>query len=601
MSRKPTHQQRHTMPRLPRSFLLALLLSGLIPQLGHAAFSTPVAARQQMVVSAHALASRIGNDILDQGGNAIDAAVASAYALAVVHPCCGNLGGGGFMTIHLAEQDRDLSINFREKAPLAAGRDMYLGTDGEVRHDWLMASYLSVGVPGTVMGLDHALSRYGSMDRETVMAPAIALARDGFELSRDDTNLLVYGTRKFRRYPNSGRIFLNDGEPYRPGERLIQTDLSRSLALVAEQGPKAFYQGPIATAIVAASDANGGILSRADFHDYSVAELPPISCDYRGYQVLSMPPPSSGGVTICLMLKVLEGYPLDKMGFNSAATVHTLVETMRRAFVSRNQLLADPKFVDNPVATLLSPAYADQLRAGIDPDKATPLADIEPLAELAESSDTTHLSVLDKDGNAVSLTYTINGYFGNGRVAGDTGFLLNNEMGDFTAKPGVANIFGLVQGQRNAVEPGKQPLSSMSPTIVKKDGEVFLVLGSPGGSRIITIVLQTIINIIDFNMNLAEATNAPRIHNQWLPDKVFHEPRAFTRDTAELLQKMGHTLEQQRPWGAQEGIMRVPPQGLPGSPTPPSYPDSVLGDYRLRGIIYGANDNRRPRGLAVGR
>ena len=607
-----------------RSLVMLLLALATAPP-ALADYSTPVTASRQMVVSAHALASRVGNDILDRGGNAIDAAVATAYALAVVHPCCGNLGGGGFMTVHLAAGPRDLTLNFRERAPLAAHRDMYLDDNGEVRHDWLMDSYLSVGVPGTVMGLDTALQRYGSMPREQVMAAAIALARDGFILDRDDTNLLVYGTHSFRRYPDSGRIFLQHGEPYRPGERLRQSDLANSLQLIADHGATAFYQGPIAAAIVAASDANGGLLSLEDFRSYTVTEQAPVRCNYRGYEVLSMPPPSSGGVTLCLMLKVLEGYPLADMGFHSAATVHLLVETMRRAYVSRNQLLADPRFVDNPIAQLLGDAYISQLRASIDPDQASPLNTIEHHAALpgdagnpgnagnpdkpgqaarmtdTESSDTTQLSVLDRHGNAVSLTYTINGYFGNGRIAGDTGFFLNNEMGDFTAKPGVANIFGLVQGPRNAVQPGKQPLSSMSPTLVKRDGEVFLVLGSPGGSRIITTVLEAIINIIDFDMNLAEAINAPRIHNQWLPDRVFTEPRAFTTDTAALLRDMGHKLKPQRPWGALEGIMRVPADGLPDSGPAPSYPDSVQGDYRLPGMIYGSNDQRRPRGLAVGR
>jgi gamma-glutamyltranspeptidase/glutathione hydrolase len=591
------------MPNTLFRILAALLFSAL--SAAHADYSTPVTAKQQMVVSAHAIASRIGNDILDQGGNAVDAAVATAYALAVVHPCCGNLGGGGFITLHLAADDRDLTLNFREKAPLAASHDMYLDTNGEVDHQRLMNSYLSIGVPGTVLGLDTALSRYGTLNRQQVMAPAIVLARDGFELTRDDTKLLVLGTRRFGEQPNVAAIFLRDGRPYRPGERLIQTDLANSLSLIAEQGPKAFYDGPIAGDIVAASQASGGVLSLADFNGYTVSEQAPIRCDYRGYQVLSMPPPSSGGVTLCLMLNVLEGYPLADLGFNSAATLHLMVETMRRAYVSRNRLLADPRFVTNPIEALLSNNYAQQLRSHIDPERATPLDDLRKQAALdsgqAEATDTTHLSVLDKHGNAVALTYTINGYFGNGRIAGNTGFFLNNEMGDFTAKPGVANIFGLVQGERNAVEPGKQPLSSMSPTLVKKDGEVFLVLGSPGGARIITIVLQAIINIIDFDMNLAEAVNASRIHNQWLPDRVFYEPRAFTRDTEALLSGMGYTLQRQPPWGALEAIMRVPDEGLDDGPETPDYPDSVQGRYRLPGLIYGANDARRPRGLAVGR
>lgn len=585
----------------PLSGLLIALT--LFPLVTLADFSSPVSARQQMVVSAHALASQLGNDILNQGGNAVDAAVAMAYALAVVHPCCGNLGGGGFMTVHLAETNRDLTLNFRERAPLAASRDMYLDADGKVDHQRVLNSYLSVGVPGTVLGLETARERYGSLPRQVLLAPAIALARDGFTLTRGDTSILVHGTRRFQTQPNVAAIFLRDGEPLKPGDRLVQTELANTLQRIATEGADGFYRGPVADALVAASDANGGILSHADLSGYRVTELEPIRCDYRGHQVISMPPPSSGGVTICLILKQLEHYPLARMGFNAAATVHTQAEAMRRAFVNRNLLLADPEFIDNPIEALLSAQHIDRLRQSITPNQATPSGDAQQLAalvETTESSDTTHLSVLDRHGNAVALTYTINGYFGNGRIAGDTGFFLNNEMGDFTAKPGVPNMFGLVQGERNAVQPGKQPLSSMSPTLVKRDGEVFLVLGSPGGSRIISIVAQGIINVIDFQMNLAEAINAPRIHHQWLPDTLFHEPRAFTADTARLLEDMGHTLKQQRPWGAMEGIMKVPEQGLDYGPAEPQYPDSVTGNYLLPGRIYGANDGRRPRGLALG-
>ena len=590
-----------TMRPLSSPVIILLAAAVLFPVISPADFSSPVSARQQMVVSAHALASKVGNDILNQGGNAVDAAVAMAYALAVVHPCCGNLGGGGFMTVHLAETDRDLTLNFREKAPLAANRDMYLDASGNVDHQRVLDSYLSVAVPGTVLGLETARERYGSLPRHTLLAPAITLARDGFTLSRGDTDILVYGTRRFQRQANVAAIFLRDGEPLKPGDRLIQRDLANTLERIAAQGPDGFYRGPVADAIVQASQANGGILSHADLSSYRVTELEPIRCNYRGYPIISMPPPSSGGITICLILNQLEAYPLADMGFNAAATVHTLTEAMRRAFVNRNLLLADPAFIENPIEQLLSRQHAARLRQSIDPDHATPSTVTEALATPGEGSDTTQLSVLDRHGNAVALTYTINGYFGNGRIAGNTGFFLNNEMGDFTAKPGVPNMFGLVQGERNAIQPGKQPLSSMSPTLVKKDGEVFLVLGSPGGSRIISIVVQGIINIIDFQMNLAEAINAPRIHHQWLPDTLYHEPRAFTADTARLLERMGHSLKQQRPWGAMEGIMKVPDQGLDYGPAAPLYPDSVTGNYLLPGMIYGANDSRRPRGMALGK
>ncbi|MCP4329263.1 MAG: gamma-glutamyltransferase [Alphaproteobacteria bacterium] len=573
-----------------------------LPAVGALAdYSTPVVGKQHMVVSAHALASKVGAGILDQGGNAIDAAVATAYALAVVYPCCGNLGGGGFMTIHLAEDGRDLTINFRETAPRAATKDMYLDEAGKVQYSLLKHSYLGVGVPGTVRGLDTALTRYGTMDRGQVMAPAIDLAENGFELTLDDTNILVLGTEIFRAQPNVARIFLKDGAPFRPGDRLVQADLAQTLKRIAENGPDAFYDGPIAAAIVEASAADGGILSLEDFAGYRVSEPDPVRCNYRGYEVLSMAPPSSGGVTICLILNILEGYPLERLGFNSAANAHFMVEAMRRAYVNRNMLLGDPDFVANPIEELLAKSYAARLRQTIGLSKATPIDDIEHDSALGEGAHTTHLSVIDGAGNAVALTTTNNSYFGSGRIAGSTGFFLNDEMADFTAKPGVANMFGLVQGDQNAIEPGKQPLSSMSPTLVKKDGEVFLVLGSPGGGRIITIVVQGIVNVIDFKMNIAEAVNAPRIHNQWLPDTVFHEPRAFTRDTARLLEHKGYELKEQRPWGALEAIMKVPEEGLPHGPKMEGYGDSVHGSFLLPGFLYGANDQRRPRGLAIGR
>ena len=585
--------------RLP--LILAALAGLLIGQPAQGEYPPPAVGSQEMVVSAQALATEVGLGILESGGNAVDAAVATAYALAVVHPCCGNLGGGGFMTIHLAEADRDLVINFRERAPLAATKDMYLDQDGEVDHAKSLVGYLAVGVPGTVLGLDTALAKYGTMDRREVMAPAIALAKEGYVLTLADANILSYGTKAFTSQPNVAAIFLNDGRPYQPGERLVQAQLAASLELIAEQGPEAFYRGAIAETIVAASEANGGRLSLEDFASYSVEELTPVSCDYRGYGVISMPPPSSGGITLCLILNILEGYPLSHLGFNSAETLHYMVEAMRRAFVDRNTLLGDPNFVDNPVSALLSKGYAAKLRETISPFRATPIDQIRSDPALREGANTTHLSVLDQHGNAVSLTTTINSYFGAKRIAGDSGFFLNNEMGDFTAKPGVPNMFGLVQGEANAIAPGKRPLSSMSPTLVKKDGEVFMVLGSPGGSRIITIVAQGIVNVIDFGMNISQAVNAPRVHNQWLPDKVFFEPWAFTKDTARLLEQRGYTLVEQRPWGALEAIMKVPAAGLSSGLQIGSFADDTTkGSYRRPGMIYGVNDSRRPAGLAKG-
>jgi gamma-glutamyltranspeptidase/glutathione hydrolase len=505
------------------------------------------------------------------------------------------------MTIHLAEGDKDVTINFREKAPLAATKDMYLSEDGDVLHALSRRGYLAVGVPGTVLGLDRALEKYGTMSRAEVMAPAIALAEKGYVLTQADVDILAVGTKDFAAEPSIAKIFLKDGKPYQAGDRLVQADLAKTLKLIAEKGADGFYKGPIAEAIVKASKENGGIFELADFARYNIEELKPISCSYRGIEVLSMPPPSSGGVTICLILNILEGYPLHYLGFNSAETVHFMVEAMRRAFAERNTRLGDPNFVKNPVAELIDKAYAAKLRRSIPAFRATPIGEIKDLSALDGSTNTTQISIIDKAGNAVAMTYTINSYFGARRIAPGTGFFLNNEMNDFTAKPGVPNMFGLVQGASNAIAPEKRPLSSMSPTLVKTDGEVFLVLGSPGGSRIITIVVQGIVNIVDHGMNLSEAVNAPRIHNQWLPDVIFYEPWAFTRDTARVLEQMGYSLTEQKPWGALEAIMEVPESGLPNQQKLGEFSDDTTqGSFATPGMLYGVNDSRRPAGLAAG-
>ncbi|MEM7223952.1 MAG: gamma-glutamyltransferase [Pseudomonadota bacterium] len=573
-----------------------------LPQTALGEYPPPAVGKSEMVASAQAHATEVGLEILRQGGNAIDAAVAMAYALAVVHPCCGNLGGGGFMTIHLAAENNDIFLNFRERAPLAASTDMYLDQDGNVDHAKSLNGYLAVGVPGTVLGLQTALEKYGTMNRGQVIAPALKHAEEGYVLDLASANILAYGATAFRGAPNVAAIYLKDGQPHQAGDRFVQADLAKTLKLISEYGADAFYEGPVAKAIVAASDAAGGILSLEDFAQYTVEELDPVRCRYRGYEIVSAPPPSSGGTTICLILNQLEGYPLGHLGYNSAETIHYMVEAMRRAFADRNSLLGDPNFVDNPLERLLSDSYAAELRATIPANRATPIGEIKADVASREGQNTTHLSVMDKAGNAVSLTYTINSYFGAKVIAGNTGFFLNNEMNDFTAKPGVPNMFGLVQGTANAIQPGKRPLSSMSPTLIKKDGEVVLVLGSPGGSRIITIVVQGIVNVIDFDMNLSEAVNSPRIHNQWLPDRIFYEPRAFTKDTQRLLEQMGYHLVEQRPWGAMEAIMKVPASGLPRGPAIGIFgDDSVQGSYELPGHLYGVNDARRPAGLAAGR
>ncbi|ENU1226920.1 gamma-glutamyltransferase [Providencia rettgeri] len=579
----------------PAVLLLSLLLTSQL----YAASEPAVEAKKGMVVSSQHLASQIGADILKSGGNAIDAAVAVGYAQAVVNPCCGNIGGGGFMTIHLAD-GKDLFINFRETAPGAASADMYLDKDGQLIKDASLYGYLASGVPGTVKGLDYALEKYGTMSRQQVMAPAIKLAREGFTLTRADTDVLDTTTERFKQDPEVARIFLKpDGSAFQPGDLLVQTDLANTLEKIAQNGPSAFYEGEIPKIVEEASKKNGGILTAKDFADFTITDTAPVSCTYRGYQFISAPPPSSGGVTICQTLNILEGYDLKEMGFNSADYIHTLTEAMRHAYMDRNTFLGDPKFVDNPTEKLLSKAYAEELRKEIKPNQATPSTQVQPGMGPHEKPETTHYSVVDEKGNAVSTTYTINGRFGSVVIPPGTGFFLNDEMDDFTTKVGEKNLYGLVQGERNSIAPGKRPLSSMSPTIVTKDGKVFLVLGSPGGSRIISITLQTALNIIDHGMPPQEAVNAPRIHHQWLPDEVYYEQRGVSKDTLALLDKMGYKMVEQTPWGAAELIMVAIPEGA-GVSAKSSGNDSAVSGKVREGFIYGSNDVRRPAGSAVG-
>lgn len=575
--------------------LLSLLLS---PQL-YAASEPAAEARNGMVVSSQHLASQAGADILKAGGNAVDVAVAVGYAQAVVNPCCGNIGGGGFMTLHLAD-GKNIFINFRETAPASASADMYLDKDGNLIKDASLYGYLAAGVPGTVKGLDYALEKYGTMKREQVMAPAIKLARDGFILTRADTDVLDTTTARFKQDPEAARIFLKpDGSAFQPGDRLIQSDLANTLERIAKEGPPAFYEGDIPQIVEKASQAGGGKLTAKDFADYTISEVAPVTCTYRGYEFISAPPPSSGGVTICQTLNILEGYDLKAMGFNSADYIHTLTEAMRHSYMDRNTFLGDPAFVKNPTEKLTSKAYAEELRKEIIPGKATPSAQVQPGTGPHEKPETTHYSVVDNKGNAVSTTYTINGRFGAVVIPPGTGFFLNDEMDDFTTKIGEKNMYGLVQGERNAIAPGKRPLSSMSPTIVTKDGKIFLVLGSPGGSRIISITLQTALNIIDHGMAPQEAVNAPRIHHQWLPDEVYYEQRGVSKDSLNLLDKMGYKMVEQTPWGAAELIM----VGLPGAAgvsADSSGNDAAVSGKVREGYLYGANDVRRPAGEAAG-
>ncbi len=539
------------------------------------AAAKPVLAKHAMVVTAQHLATQVGVDILKQGGNAVDVAV--GYALAVVHPCCGNIGGGGFMVLHLA-QGKTVFLDFREKAPLKATPALFQDAAGNVVKGRSTDTYLGVGVPGTVMGLNTALETYGTMNLKQVMAPAIKLARDGFVLQAGDVNILHTRSEDFAKHPNVANIFLNHGKPYEVGDRLTQPQLAHTLELISEDGTSAFYQGSIAQAVVKASAENGGLLSMKDFADYTVNWDRPVSCGYRGYTIMSSPPPSSGGTTICQILQLIKPYPMDKWGYGSVNAIHYLVEAERRAFADRNTYLGDPAFAQNPIAELLSLEHVAKMRATIQPDKATPSSEIKGSLGAAEGQHTTHFSVVDAKGNAVSITFTINYLFGLGQIAGNTGFFLNNEMDDFTAKPGVPNTFGLVQGRINQIEPGKRPLSSMSPTIVLKDGKLFLITGSPGGSTIISTTLESILNVVDFGMNMQQAVDAPRVHNQWYPDVVFVEQGLLTPETRSTLANMGYSFKEMTSWGADEAILVNPKSGL----------------------LEGANDRRRPAGLAAG-
>jgi gamma-glutamyltranspeptidase/glutathione hydrolase len=535
---------------------------------------TPVGAEHGMVVSAHRLASKAGIDVLKSGGNAVDAAVAVGYALAVTFPEAGNLGGGGFMTIRFHD-GRTAFIDFRETAPQAATATMYLDANGNPVPERSRRGYLAVGVPGTVAGLELARTKYGTRPRAALMASAIRLARDGFVLDQGDADMLAEAADEFRKDPPSAAIFLNKGQPWKPGQRLVQTDLARSLSLIAKNGPAAFYNGEIAAKIVAASKSGGGILTTRDFAAYRARELKPLECDYRGYHMISAPPPSSGGVVLCETLNILEGYPLGELGFHSAAGTHLLAEAMRRAYHDRNLNLGDPSFVNVDTAHFVDKGYAAALRRGIDPNRATPSASLPAPGIGREGQSTTHFSIVDKDGNAVSLTYTLNDWFGAHVTAAGTGILLNDEMDDFSAKPGSPNMYGLVEGPNNAIAPGKRPLSSMTPTIVTKDGKLVMVVGTPGGSRIPSAVIETISNVIDFGMTVTDAVNAPRVHHQWLPDEIGYEQFGLSVDTIARLQAMGHKVAPMD-YGNQVAAILV------GAPAIGAKP---LGTQRLYGAI----------------
>lgn len=577
---KPEH--RHRLRLLALSCWLVLGLAGRAlaappPIIDYADRFHPVVGAAGMVVSQEAVASRVGADILARGGNAVDAAVATGFALAVTLPQAGNLGGGGFMLVHLKERNLTIAIDYREVAPRAAHRDLFVGANGAVDPELARFSHRSAGVPGTVAGLALAQKKYGTLSLAEVMAPAIALAEKGIRVTRPLAfSLGEAASRLQKSTAAAGYYLLPGGQAPPPGHWLRQPDLAQTLRQIAKQGPQTFYTGHIAARIVADMKAHDGLITARDLAEYQPVERAPVTGTYRGYQVAAMPPPSSGGVHLIQMLNVLEGWNLAALGHNSAAYLHRLIETMRRAYADRGEYLGDPDFVAVPVAELTSKEYAARLRAGIDLAHATSSATVEPTLKLPEESpQTTHFSVWDAKGNVVSNTYTLNFSYGSGIAVAGAGFLLNNEMDDFSAQPGVPNAYGLIGGSANAIEARKRPLSSMTPTILFKDGKPVLATGSPGGPVIITAVLQIVLNVVDFGMNVADAAAQPRIHHQWQPDQVFYEA-GLSSDTLTLLSGMGHAL------------VRSP---------------RVLGRTQTIGsegtLLYGANDTRWPGGEAV--
>ena len=530
----------------------------------------PIIGSQGIVSSQHVLATESGLEILKKGGNAVDAAVAVGFSLAVVLPRAGNLGGGGFMLVHSPDKNETKALNYREMAPLKASRDMYLDSDGDVDNKLIKASHQASGVPGTVAGLVQALEVYGTMDLAEVMAPAIRLAEKGFAVTYDLSGLLKRYESRLKVWPSTAEIFYKENAYYEPGDILVQSDLAWSLKMIAQKGPKAFYGGEVGKRLVADMENNNGLVSMKDLDAYEVETMDPIWGEYRGYQVASMPPPSSGGVHIIQMLNVLEGFPLGYLGHNTAETLHLMTETMKLAYADRSEHLGDPNFWDVPDEWLTSKAYAEEQRSGINRFITRSSDDIKPgTPSDYESNETTQFTVIDAKGNVVTNTYTLNFSFGSGIVAKGTGILLNNEMDDFAAKPGVANAFGLLGGDANSVQPKKRPLSSMTPTMVFKDGKPYFATGSPGGSRIITTVLQVLLNIIDHDMNVAEASHAARIHHQWYPDKLFIE-KGVNYDTQSLLRGRGHKIQQIGAMGSTQTIMIK------------------------EGLLYGASDPRRP-------
>ena len=559
---------------------------------------TLVKGEKGMVVSAQHLASEAGAQVLREGGNAADAAVAVGYALAVVYPAAGNLGGGGFMTLR-PPHGPAVFIDFREHAPLRSQPNMYLDESGKVKPGLSTVGWKAVAVPGTVAGLEAVRKRWGRLSREKDMAPAIALARDGFVLEEGDVELLHTSTDYFRQDEYARGIFLRpDGSELAVGDRLRQPGLAQSLELIVKGGEQAFYRGPIAAEILRASRLGGGFLTEADFHAYKPRFMKPITCQYRGYQIETAPPPSGGGVALCEILNILSGYDMGRLGLHSAPAVQLELEAMRHAYSDRRDL-GDPAFVMNPVSYLLNPAYAAQIRSALPENRAVPSdtlqigqpapGPVQPGTEpVTEKHETTHFSTIDEHGMAVSTTYTLNGWFGAGVMGGRTGIWMNDEMDDFSIKPGEPNMFGIVGSVANAIAPGKTPLSSMTPTIISKDGRVVMVTGSPGGSRIPTIVLSSLLGVVDYGLDLAQAVDLPRLHEQWKPDDVEMETGALSPDVQKTLEREGYHFIAHRPWGIAEAI-------LVGGPRL----DGQASSSKTLGPFYGVADPRHPGGGAV--
>jgi gamma-glutamyltranspeptidase / glutathione hydrolase len=566
------------------SFVIAMLwvsISGVAqaaepaPIIRYNSIHHPVVGEQGMVATQHQLASEVGAEILAAGGNAVDAAVAVGFSLAVVLPRAGNLGGGGFMMIHLASENKTIALDYREMAPAAAHRELFLDVDGNVDKTKARFSHAAAGVPGTVAGLLEAHKKYGKLSLKKVLSPAIRQADKGFLVTQDLSDKLADYQHLKKNPATLKAYYKNDGQAYRAGERLRLKDLAWSLKQILKHGEDAFYKGAIADKIVAEMEKHNGLITHQDLANYRVVERIPAKGSYRGYEVVSMPPPSSGGIHIVQMLNMLEPFPLAQYGAGSAQSIHVLVEAMKRAYADRSKYLGDPDFVTVPAAKLMDKRYAQTLSNSFNLDQTTPSSEILPGAKLAdESRDTTHYSIVDSDGNLVSNTYTLNFSFGSGITVAGTGILLNNEMDDFSAKPGVPNAYGLIGAEANKIEAAKRPLSSMTPTIVFKDDKPVLVTGSPGGSRIITTVLQVLVNVIDHGMNIADAVSAPRFHHQWQPDMLFLEP-GFSPDTVALLEAKQHTVKTVSTMGSAQSI--------------------AVHD----GVSYGAADPRKPDAAAI--